>query len=413
MKSNQNKKATLTLIFFIMLMDVIGLSLFFPVNAFIVGRYSHEAIMVNLLSVIYSAAQFIAAPILGKLSDRLGRRPVLIWSVAGSAVGYLVFGLAGSLWLLLASRLISGFAGGNMSTASAVIADISEPQERAKNFMLVGLAWGIGLVAGPALGSALYQWNENAPAFAAAVLMVLCLVAGLFLLPETRPEEHKDTGKLTVSSLNPFVPIWVMLKKPLTRWFLLVMGVFNLATNGTNSIGSLYLIRRFNADELQVGLLLVLVGIAVAVVQIVLIPILMPRAGERRIAAMSFVGLALCGAAMFFNPLYTVFFVLYVMMSGISGLVYPSMTTLTTGTVENREMGSLMGVMTALGSLMNIIGPLWAGLAFDKLSPEAPFLIGGVLFLGAFAMLALRRRKSLSGPVPEIQSETGAGAVDG
>lgn len=411
--AGRNKKAVLAILFFIMLMDVIGLSLFFPVTPFIVGRYSPEAIMVTLLSVIYSAAQFIAAPVLGKLSDRLGRRPVLLWSVAGSAVGYLVFGVAGSLWVLFASRLISGLAGGNMSTASAGIADVSEPQERSKNFMLVGLAWGVGLVAGPALGSALGQWNPNAPAFLAAALMAICLVSGFFLLPETLPDEHRETGRLTVSSLNPFTAIVAMLRKPATGWLLLVMCMFNLAVNGTNSVGSLYLIRRFAAQPWQVGLLMVAVGVAVALVQTVLIPILTPRAGERKVAAMSFAGLALCGVAMFFNPLYVVFFILYVLMSGIGGLVYPSMTTLATGSVENREVGGLIGVMTALGSLMNIAGPLWAGLAFDNLSPEAPFLIGGVLLVGAFAMFALRLRNAPAGPARGTQTAAVGGAEDG
>lgn len=389
--AGRSKKSILALVFFIMLMDVIGLSLFFPIAPYIVGRYSSDAIMVTMLSVIYSAAQFIAAPILGKLSDRMGRRPVLLISIAGSVAGYFVFGIAGSLQVLFLSRLISGFAGGNMSTASAVIADVSEPQQRSKNFMLVGLAWGIGLVAGPALGSALGQWNMNAPAFLASALMVFSLIATLFLLPETLSEEHKDTGRFTVMTLNPFGPIWAMLKKPATRWILLVMGVFNLAVNGTNSVSSIYLIRRFLAQPWQVGLLMVLVGVAAAVVQILVIPLLMPRVGERRIAVMSFAGLALLAAAIFINPFLIGFFVLYVLMSGVSGLVYPSMTALATGTVEGREMGSLMGVMTALGSLMNIFGPLWAGFSFDELSPQFPFLIGAALFVVAFVLLALRR----------------------
>ena len=147
--SQPKKKITLNLIFLIMLMDVVGISILYPVSAYIVRQYSSQALMVTLLTVVYSAAQFMAAPLLGKLSDRYGRRPVLLVSLFGSAVGYLVFGMAGALWILFLSRLVDGITGGNMSTASAYIADVSESDELAKNLALVGMAWGFGLVLGP------------------------------------------------------------------------------------------------------------------------------------------------------------------------------------------------------------------------------------------------------------------------
>src|SRR5512142_1488257 len=146
--SNESSSATgrskrsLALVFAIMLMDIVGLSLIFPVAPFIVQRYSNNALMVTMLTVIDAAAQFFAAPALGKISDRTGRRPALLVSVFGSAIGYLVFGLAGALWVLFLSRLIDGITGGNMSTAMAYIADISTPEERPQNFVLVGMAYG-------------------------------------------------------------------------------------------------------------------------------------------------------------------------------------------------------------------------------------------------------------------------------
>src|SRR5262245_31234118 len=151
------KKRALAVIFLIMLMDVIGLSILIPIAPFVVQRYSVDAINVTLLSVIYAAAQFIAAPFLGKLSDRVGRRPVLLVSVLGSAAGYAVFGVGGALWVLFLSRLIDGVTAGNMSTATAYIADVSAPEERMKNFTLIGMAFGFGFILGPALGSAFSQ----------------------------------------------------------------------------------------------------------------------------------------------------------------------------------------------------------------------------------------------------------------
>ena len=396
--TTRNKKAMLALVFFIMLMDVIGMCLFIPIAPYIVGRFTPEVIMIMMLNVIFSAAQFIAAPILGKLSDRFGRRPVLLLSLAGSAAGYVVFGFAGSLAVLFFSRIISGLAGGNMSTASAVIADVSEPHERAKNFTLVGMAWGIGLVAGPALGSALGAWSLNAPAFLAAALMALSFAAAFFLLPETMQEDHRDTSRFAISTLNPIGPIGKMLAKPLTGWLLIVMAIFNLAGSGVNNVGPTYLIRRFAGEQWQVGLLTVLVGVATALVQILLVPMFVPKVGERKVAAASLAGLALCCVAIFLSPYAIVFFALYVLMSGINGLIYPSMTTLITGSVEGREMGSLMGVMTALGSLMNIFGPLWAGFTFDHWSPQSPFIISATLFAAAFGLFVYRKFQTKHAP---------------
>src|SRR5215212_11741592 len=168
--------AALGLIFAILLLDVVGISMLYPIAAYLVLRYSDNALMVTLLTVIYAAAQFVAAPVLGKLGDRYGRRPVLLVSLLGSAIGYVIFGLGGALWILFLSRLIDGITAGNQSVAAAYIADISLPEVRAKNFTLIGMAWGIGLVIGPAAGAALGQWRLDAPALLAAGLSLLSLV---------------------------------------------------------------------------------------------------------------------------------------------------------------------------------------------------------------------------------------------
>ncbi len=180
----QTTKRILNIIFFIILMDVIGMSIIFPVAPYIVQRYSGDALMVTMLTVIYAGAQFFAAPALGKISDRVGRRPVLLVSVFGSALGYFVFGIGGALWVLFLSRLIDGITGGNISTASATIIDVSKPEERAKNFTLLGMAYGVGFVVGPALGGALGQWNLNAPIYAAGIIFLISTALGL--LPPAR-----------------------------------------------------------------------------------------------------------------------------------------------------------------------------------------------------------------------------------
>jgi DHA1 family tetracycline resistance protein-like MFS transporter len=160
----------LRLLFCILLLDVIGLSMLFPIAVYLVRPYSSDALMVTLMTVIYAGAQFLTSPILGKLGDRYGRRPVLLVSIFGASIGYLILGIGGALWVLFLSRLIGGIAASNQSVAAAVIADLSMPETRAKNFTLIGLAWGIGLVIGPALGGVFAQISLAAPAYLAASL---------------------------------------------------------------------------------------------------------------------------------------------------------------------------------------------------------------------------------------------------
>jgi DHA1 family tetracycline resistance protein-like MFS transporter len=383
----RRKKGALALIFFIMLMDVAGISIFYPIAPFIVRKYSPDPSMVTMLSVLYAAAQFIAAPVLGRLSDRYGRRPILLFSLIGSACGYVLFGIGGSLWMLFLSRVIDGLTGGNMSTAGAYIVDISLPEERAKNFTLVGLAWGAGLVIGPAMGSAFGQINLMAPAFIAAGLMLLSSLSGFFLLPESLPREKREQGRLSIKSLNPLHSMRDMLKRPAVRRLLIITCIFNLAFNGTNSIGSIYMIARFAAQPWQVGLYLVLLGIVLALMQLIAVPVLLPRFGEKNIAAFSFSAQAVGAIAVFFIRSLFIYFPVALVNGGVSGFVYPSMTALASNQTGENEAGSLMGVITALGSLMNIFGPLWAGLCFDLLTPASPFIIAAALFIVALSLL--------------------------
>jgi multidrug resistance protein len=232
----QTTRRVLGLIFVIMLMDIVGLTILFPVAPYIVQRYSDEALMVTLLSVIYAGGQFFAAPALGKISDRVGRRPVLLVCVLGSAIGYFIFGIGEALWVLFLARLIDGITGGNISTASAYIIDVSKPEERAKNFTLLGMAYGIGFIVGPALGGVLGQWNLDAPAFAAGAIFLVSSALVFFLLPESLPEERRDKSTLVAKDFNPFATITQMAFKPGLGLVLLVLALFNFSFTGVNSV---------------------------------------------------------------------------------------------------------------------------------------------------------------------------------
>jgi len=387
-----SKKTALGLIFAIMLLDVTGVTILYPVAAYIVREYSSQALMVTLLSVIYAAAQFFAAPVLGKLSDRAGRRPVLLVSLLGSAIGYLIFGFGGALWVLLLSRLIDGVTGGNMSTASAYIADLSTPDELAKNFTLVGIAWGVGLVLGPTLGGALGQVHLRAPAFAAAGLTLLNLIASFFLLPESLPQERRKVDAMRASDFNAFASIRELGRIPGLGVLLVVLCLFNLGFNSMNSTETLFLIQKFDAQPWQVGLLLVLIGVSIALFQGPLVQRMTPRFGETALAATGLLAQASGALGVWLSPLFPLVYPIVVLRSLIGGFVFPALGALNVRRVPPEEQGLLMGVTTSLNSLASILGPILAGLLFDHLSPGAPFWLSAALYIAAAMLLIFRNR---------------------
>src|ERR1051325_2838860 len=249
----QTTKRGLRLIFFIMLMDIVGMSIIFPVAPYIVQRYSNDALMVTMLTVIYASAQFFAAPALGKISDRVGRRPVLLLSVFGSAIGYFIFGIGGALWVLFLSRLIDGITGGNISTASAYIVDVSKPEERTKNFTLLGMAYGIGFILGPALGGVLGQWNLNAPVYLAGTIFLVSTAFVYFLLPESLPVGRRAKNQLRLNDFNPFASVAQMAFRSKLGLILLILALFNFSFDGVNSITGVFIKNKFESSPLTLA----------------------------------------------------------------------------------------------------------------------------------------------------------------
>jgi DHA1 family tetracycline resistance protein-like MFS transporter len=385
--TQRSNKVALGLIFSIMLMDIVGITILSPVAPYIVRRYSSEALMVTLITVIYAAGQFIAAPLMGKLGDRYGRRPVLLISLLGQAIGYLIFGVGGALGVLFLARLIGGITGGNLSTASAYIADVSKPEERARNFTLIGMAWAFGLILGPAAGGALGQLSLEAPAFAAAGLSVLNVLLSIFLLPESLPKEHRETAPMRTNDINPIASIFEMGRKPGLGQLLFITSLFTFAFNGINSISALFVIQKFDAQPWQVSLFLVLGGISLTMVQFLLVQRLVPRFGERAVAIASLLGYVVGDLAIFFSPVFWLLYPINMLVTAISAFIWPTLTTLCTNRVPHREVGLLMGVTTALGSLTNILGPLWAGTVTDHVMIGAPFWMGAIIFVFAAFLL--------------------------
>ena len=197
------QRRTLTFVFLTVFLDLLGAGILIPIMPYLVRQFRSDAFTVGMLAVSFSLAQFVAAPVLGALSDRVGRRPVLLFSIVGSAFGYFLFGWAGSLWVMFLARIVDGATGGNISTAMAAIADTSKPEDRAKNFGLIGMAFGLGFIIGPALGGLLSKISIQAPAYGAGVIGLVTATFGYFMFPETLPVERRKTGLISAAEANP------------------------------------------------------------------------------------------------------------------------------------------------------------------------------------------------------------------
>ena len=379
----------LGLIFFIMLMDIVGLSILGPVAPYIVKRYSDNATMITMLTVIYAGAMFFATPALGKISDRVGRRPVLLISVLGSAIGYFVFGIGGALWVLFLSRLIDGITGGNLSTAIAYIADVSKPEQRAKNFTLIGMAYGLGFILGPALGGALGQISVDAPLFAAGAVSLISVGLIYFLLPESLPVEKRQTAPLQLRDFNPFVSIRDMARKPGIGLILLVSALFNFAFDGINSTTGVFIVDKFSAQPWALGLLFVLAGIATSAMQGTLVQTMIPKFGEKRMAIVALSGEGLGALFLFFAPALWMLFPIAFVQSAVVSFIFSALSTLAANRASENEQGQLAGVSAAVSGLVAAMGPLWAGTVYDFVMPGAPFWMGAIL-LGIACLLMAR-----------------------
>jgi len=384
-------KSALAFIFSVVLLDVMGLGLLMPIQAYIVRQYSDQALMVAMIPALYAGGQFFAAPLLGKFSDRFGRRPVILYSITASAFGYFLFGIGGALWVLFLSRLIDGFGAGSASTAGAYVADVTLPQDRAKNYGFLGMAFGLGFILGPTLGGLLSQISLNAPAYAAGILSLTSAVIGFFILPESLPKEKRETKPLRLADVNPFASIFEMLRRPTVGGLLTAQCLFFFVFNGNNNMLPVYMIEKFIAQPWQVAVLFATGGIVMAVMQGGLVGPLVKRFGEKPLAVNSLVLQALAAIRMVSVPALWMLYPVTMLNSIGTGLVWPTFGALLANSVSSEEQGKVSGVSTALGSLMSIFGPLFAGSTYDHIAPAAPFWIGALVFV--LAGLTLTRVK--------------------
>jgi MFS transporter, DHA1 family, tetracycline resistance protein len=381
-------RGALLFIFAAVFLDLLGAGLLLPIIPYYVRQFDQDALTVGLLALSFAAAQFLATPALGLVSDRIGRRPVLIFSVLGSGLAYLVFGMAHALWLLFVARIADGLTGGNISTAQAYIADVTSPRDRAKNMGLIGAAFGMGFIFGPALGGLLARISLQAPAFAAGGLSLLTAGFGYFVLPESLPAERRRGEPIRLRELNPAKQIGVALRRPELRPFLLALFALNFALSGLQTNFPVFTLTRFGLGPEQNALIFTFLGVTAALMQGVAIRRLVKwfRAKPLAVAGLGLMAGGLLVLA-FSSALWMVYAAVATTAIG-SGMAAPTLTGAVSRSVSALEQGTILGTSQSFTSLTRIFGPLWAGLAFDHAGPGAPYWTSAVVVFGAMAVIA-------------------------
>ena len=403
----EKKSAAIGFIFITVLLDVIGWGLIIPVLPRLIAQMKNIPINEaskegGWLLMVYAAMQFIFAPVLGNLSDKYGRRPVLLFSLFGFGIDYLLVAFAPTFTWFFIARIISGITGASFTTASAYIADISTKETRAKNFGMLGAAFGLGFIIGPALGGLLTGFGIRAPFFAAALLTLLNWLYGYFVLPESLSKENRRP--FSWKRANPIGSLVHLQKYPAISGLVISLILVYLAVHAVQSNWSFFTVYQFKWSETMVGLSLAVVGLLVAVVQGGLIRIINPKLGNEKSV---YVGLCLYALGMFLfafaSQSWMMFaFLLPYCFGGIAG---PALQAIISGHVPANEQGELQGGLTGLMSVTSIIGPpMMTGLFyhFTKSSnpmhfPGISFLLGGILFLGSafIAWFTLKHEKAV------------------
>jgi DHA1 family tetracycline resistance protein-like MFS transporter len=397
-------KYALNFIFLTLLIDITGLGIIIPVMPKLIGQLTGEGLSVaseygGWLTFAYAFMQFIFAPILGNLSDKYGRRPVLLLSLLGFGIDYLFLAFAPSIFWLFVGRIIAGIAGASMTTAMAYIADVSTPEKRAQNFGLIGAAFGLGFIVGPVLGGVLGQFGTRIPFFAAAGLALLNFLYGYFILPESLTKENRRP--FNFKTANAWASLSRLKRYPKVLSLAGALILVYLASYALQSVWTYYNMYKFGWTEALVGYSLGFVGITIAVVQGGLIRIIIPKLGQERSL---YIGLALYSFGYILFAFASESWMMFAFMIpySLGGIAGPALQGIMSNQVPDNEQGELQGTLTGLMSLTAIFGPLLMTHLFSAFTgkqayfefPGAPFLVGAVL-LSASSIWAYR---SLHGP---------------
>jgi len=379
-------------VFVTVLIDAMGIGIIIPVMPDLIRDLSDlplskAALWGGYLSFVYAFMQFLFGPTVGNLSDRFGRRPVLLVSLAVLTIDYLIMGFAPTLAILFIGRVLAGIAGATHSTAHAYIADISPPEKRAQNFGLIGAAFGIGFILGPIVGGLAGELGPRQPFFAAAAVAFVNLVYGYFLVPESLVQEKRRP--FSVTRANPLGVARQIRKFPTVAWLFAAVFLYNVAHFVYPAVWSFYTKEALGWTSAEVGLSLAAVGVGFAVVQGWLIRLVLPRLGEAKTAVLGFlVSIAGLVGLAFANVTWLVYSLMPFVALG--AMVTPAMTGLMSNRIPDDAQGELQGALTSVAGVTIIISPVLMTQLFGYFAgDQAPFYFPGAPFLAAAVLMSL------------------------
>jgi len=402
----------LTIIFITIFIDLIGFGIVLPLLPFYAQDFGATPAMIGFLVGVHPAMQLLFGPIWGRWSDRVGRRPIILVGLVGSGLSYLLFGLATSYWWLFVSRALAGIAGANVPVAQAYIADSTDAENRTRGMGLVGAAFGLGFIAGPAIGGALSPLGYAVPGFVAAALSLSNAAAAYFYLPESLSADVREraAARARPGLLERARLVTEFARRPAIAT---LMGIFFLATfvfAVFTTVFPLWLGVELGYDARHAGYLMAFLGLAMAIVQGRLLGPLVSRFGERRLLV---AGTGTLIAAYSLLPLAQILWLLcgtLILVALGTGLNWPSLTSLASQYAEVDVQGAVLGVMQSLSSLGRMLGAAWAGWVFGAWTPATPFYLNAVVMSLAAALAVLFMIKAPAPSAPVEQPEPVAGA---
>jgi MFS transporter, DHA1 family, tetracycline resistance protein len=403
--ARSGRKAALTFIFVTVLIDMLAFGMIIPVLPILVqnftgGNAARAAEMYGLFGTAWALMQFIFSPVQGSLSDHFGRRPVILISCAGLGLDFILMALAPNLWWLLVGRVISGITAASFSTAGAYISDVTPPEKRAASFGIIGAAFGVGFILGPALGGLLGAISPRLPFWASAFMALANVCWGLFVLPESLPKEKRVP--FAWKNANPLGALKLLRSHPMLSGLAVSYFLISLAHNVLPSTTVLYMHFRYGWDTRAVGIVLAGVGISSLIVQGFLVKPAVRWLKERRAMAVGLTfgtaGFAIYGLAST-GPIFWI----GVPIMALWGIATPSLQTIMTRSVDATEQGRLQGALASLVGLASLIGPVvftqtfavFIGAHANWGLPGAPFLLAAALIFGAM-LLAWRTTQPLA-----------------
>ena len=403
-----NKRLPVTFILITMLLDSMGVGLIFPVMPDLIrevhgGDISNAAIWGGVLATVFAAMQFLFGPLLGSISDRFGRRPVLLLALGAMAIDYLVMAQAWTIWLLLLGRMIGGITAATHATATAYMADISKPEDKAANFGLIGAAFGMGFVLGPLLGGLLGQWGTRAPFYAAALLAVLNFGLGYFALPETVTDRIRRP--FSFKRANPIGALMSVGHLPGLKLLLSISFIYGIAFFVYPAIWAYFAALQFGWSPAMIGVSLASFGVSMAIVQAVLMRPILRLIGERNAVIGGLLLDAVVFAALGFVESGTLALIM-IPISALGSVVGPALQAIMSRTARDDQQGELQGTLASINAVGMIIAPFILTQIFWYFTSDfTPMYLPGAPFILSAALVLICALMFLRHPYKKLEAE--------